>query len=61
LIILLVTPSTTLLASMTMRYSENGNEQQANAVILLLVALVLLGNFIIGRFQRGGLQKGLGA
>ena len=60
LIILLVTPATAVLSSMTMRYSENGNEQQANAVILLLVTLVLTGNFIIGRFQGGGLKKGLG-
>jgi iron(III) transport system permease protein len=60
LIILLVTPTTAVLASMTMRYSENGNEQQANAVILLLIALVLIGNFIIGRFRGGSLKKGLG-
>jgi hypothetical protein len=43
-----------------MRYSENGNEQQANAVIILLIALVLAGNFIIGRFSGGSLKKGLG-
>jgi iron(III) transport system permease protein len=60
LIILLVTPTTAVLASMTMRYIENGNEQQANAVILLLIALVLLGNFVIGRFRGGSLKKGLG-
>ena len=60
LIILLVTPTTAVLASMTMRYSENGNEQQANAVILLLIALVLIGNFIISRFRGGSLKKGLG-
>jgi iron(III) transport system permease protein len=60
LIILLVTPSTQVLASMTMRYSENGNEQQANAVIILLIALVLAGNFIISRFRGGSLKKGLG-
>ena len=60
LIILLVTPSTAVLSSMTMRYSENGNEQQANAVILLLITLVLIGNFIIGRFRGGSLKKGLG-
>ena len=60
LIILLVTPTTAVLSSMTMRYSENGNEQQANAVILLLIALVLVGNFIIGRFRGGSLKKGLG-
>lgn len=60
LIILLVTPSTAVLASMTMRYIENGNEQQANAVIILLVVLVLIGNFIISRFRGGSLKKGLG-
>ena len=60
LIILLVTPATALLASLTMRYSENGNEQQANAVIIILIVLVLIGNFVIGRFSKGSLQKGLG-
>lgn len=60
LIILLVTPSTAVLASMTMRYIENGSEQQANAVIIILITLVLIGNFIIGRFRGGSLKKGLG-
>jgi iron(III) transport system permease protein len=60
LIILLVTPSTAVLASMTMRYIENGNEQQANAVIIILITLVLIGNFIISRFRGGSLKKGLG-
>jgi iron(III) transport system permease protein len=60
LIILLVTPSTAVLASMTMRYIENGSEQQANAVIIILITLVLTGNFIIGRFRGGSLKKGLG-
>ena len=61
LIILLVTPSTAVLSSMTMRYIENGNEQQANAVIILLITIVLIGNFIISRFRGGSLKKGLGA
>jgi len=60
LIILLVTPSTAVLASMTMRYIENGSEQQANAVIIILITLVLTGNFFIGRFRGGSLKKGLG-
>ncbi len=60
LIILLVTPTTAVLASMTMRYVENGNEQQANAVIILLIVIVLIGNFIISRFRGGSLKKGLG-
>lgn len=60
LIILLVTPSTQVLASQTMRYVENGDTQMANAVILILIALVLIGNFAIGRFRGGSLKKGLG-
>ena len=60
LIILLVTPTTAVLASQTMRYIENGNDQQANAVILLLIFLVLIGNFGISRFKGGSLKKGLG-
>jgi len=60
LIILLVTPTTQVLASMTMRYSENGNEQQANAVIIILIVLVLIGNTLISRFRGGSLKKGLG-
>ncbi len=61
LIILLVSPSTQLLASQTMFYTENGDQQMANAVIIILIAIVAIGNFIIGRFSRGGsLKKGLG-
>jgi len=61
LIILLVTPATQLLASQTMQYTENGDNQEANAVIIVLIAIVVVGNFIIGRFSKGSLQKGLGA
>jgi iron(III) transport system permease protein len=60
LIILLVTPATQVLASMTMRYTENGNDQKADAVIILLIALVLFGNWVISRFRVGSLEKGLG-
>jgi iron(III) transport system permease protein len=60
LIILLVTPSTQVLASMTIRYLENDDTQMANAVIIILVTIVLIGNFIITRFRGGSLKKGLG-
>jgi len=60
LIILLVTPQTQVLASQTMFYTENGDGQMANAVILILIAIVALGYFIIGRFRGGSLKKGLG-
>ena len=60
LIILLVTPATQVLASMTMRYTENGSEQKADAVIILLILLILGGNWLISRFRAGSLEKGLG-
>ena len=60
LIILLVTPSTQLLASQTMLYIENGDEQMANIVILILISITMVGNFVIGRFRGGSLKKGLG-
>jgi iron(III) transport system permease protein len=60
LIILLVTPSTQVLSSMTMRYIENGNDQMANAVIIVLIVLVVTGDLLIGRFRGGSLKKGLG-
>jgi len=60
LIILLVTPETQVLASQTMFYIENGDGQMANGVILILIAIVAVGNFIIGRFRGGSLKKGLG-
>ncbi len=60
LIILLVTPATQVLASITMRYTENGNTQAADATIILLIVSILIGNWVIGRLRGGSLQKGLG-
>jgi iron(III) transport system permease protein len=61
LIILLVTPATQLLASQTMFYTENGDQQEANIVILILIAIVVVGDLVIGRFSKGSsLKKGLG-
>lgn len=60
LIILLVTPATQVLPSMTIRYLENDDTQMANAVIIILIVLVLIGNFIASRFRGGSLKKGLG-
>ncbi len=60
LIVLLVTPTTMVLATQTMRYKENGDDQMANAVIIILIVLVSIGNFLIGKFRGGSLKKGLG-
>lgn len=60
LIVLLVTPTTMVLATQTMRFKENGDDQMANAVIIILIVLVSIGNFLIGKFRGGSLKKGLG-
>jgi iron(III) transport system permease protein len=60
LIILLVTPATQVLSSLTIRYNENGDTQLANCVIIILIMLVLIGQLIISRFRGGSLSKGLG-
>jgi len=60
LIILLVTRDTQLLASLTMKYVEAGRDQMGNIVILILVAITVTGNALIGRFSGGSLKKGLG-
>jgi iron(III) transport system permease protein len=60
LIILLVTPTTMVLATQTMRYKENGDDAMANGVIIILIVLCTVGNFIIGKFRGGSLKKGLG-
>ncbi len=60
LIILLVTPTTMVLATQTLAYKENGDTQLANATIIILIVLVTIGNFAIGKFRGGSLKKGLG-
>jgi len=49
LIILLITPATRTLTTMTFRYAEQGYDQFADAIILLLVALILIGEWIAQR------------
>lgn len=61
LVILLTTPSTQLLTSLTTAFKENGDDQLADAVIILLIVLVVIGELLIGRFRGGSLKKGLGA
>jgi len=46
LIILLITPNTRTLTTMTFRYVEQGYSQFADAIIVLIVVLVIGGEFI---------------
>ena len=53
LIILLVTPNTRTLTTMTFRYVEQGYSQFADAIIMLIVILVILGEFVARKMGRG--------
>jgi iron(III) transport system permease protein len=52
LIILLVTPETRTLTTMTFRYTEQGYAQFADAIILLIVVMVLAGDLLARRLGR---------
>jgi len=52
LIILLITPETRTLTTMTFRYMEQGYAQFADAIILLIVAMVLAGDLLARRLGR---------
>ena len=47
LFILLISPATAVLTTMLFQYNEKGWNQYANAINLLIVAVVLLSNFVI--------------
>ncbi|HHY46997.1 MAG TPA: ABC transporter permease subunit, partial [Firmicutes bacterium] len=52
LIVLLVSPSTRTLTTMTYRYNEQGLNQMGDAITVLLVTLILISNFVINRVLR---------
>jgi len=52
LIILLITPETRTLTTMTFRYVEQGYSQFADAIILLIVVLVVGGEFLARRIGK---------
>jgi len=52
LIILLITPETRTLTTMTFRYVEQGYSQFADAIILLIVALVAGGEVLARRIGK---------
>jgi iron(III) transport system permease protein len=52
LIILLVTPNTRTLTTMTFRYVEQGYAQFADAIIVLIVLIVVAGEFLARRIGR---------
>ena len=56
LIVLLVTPETRVLTSMTYRYVEQGFTQQANAIAVLIIILTLTGYFTASALGKSKLE-----
>jgi iron(III) transport system permease protein len=60
LFILLVTPSTAVLTTMLFQYNEKGWDQQANAINLMIVVIVVAFNLIINKLTGASIDKGIG-
>jgi iron(III) transport system permease protein len=61
LIILLVTPATRTLPTLTFRYAEQGYHQPGDAITLLLVIIILVSEWLVRRVPGAEIGKGLGA
>nr|WP_275983734.1 iron ABC transporter permease [Paenibacillus hamazuiensis] len=60
LIVLLVTPNTGTLTTLTFRYAEKGYQQFADAIILIIIAIILITHFLATKFLKADLSKGIG-
>ncbi len=60
LFILLISPGTAVLTTMLFQYNEKGWNQYANAINLLIVAVVLLSNYAINKLTGASIDKGIG-
>ncbi len=59
LIILLVTPDTRVLTTMTLRYQEQGYPQFGNAIVVMIIVIVLTANFVVARLRRRSSALGI--
>lgn len=57
LIVLLVTPDTRVLMSLGLRYSAEGQQQFASAIILIVTVLTLIGELIVWKIGKNRLVK----
>jgi iron(III) transport system permease protein len=57
LIVLLVTPDTRVLMSLGLRYSSEGMQQFASAIILIVTILTLIGELIVWKIGKNRLSK----
>lgn len=60
LIMLLVTPETSTLTTLTYSYTESGFEQFSNAITTLIIFIIILVNFIARKVGKADISKGMG-
>ena len=60
MVVILITPGTQLLTTLTFRYSDYGFYHMSNAVVLLLVVVILVMTNIMKKLTGSELSEGLG-
>jgi iron(III) transport system permease protein len=60
LIMLLVTPETSTLTSLTYSYTESGYAQFSNAITTLIIFIIMVVNLIARKVSRADISKGIG-
>ena len=60
LIIILITPGTHLLTTLTFKFTDYGYYSVSNALLLINIALVLVSTVIVQKITKDDLSKGLG-
>ncbi|MNV37129.1 maltose transporter permease [compost metagenome] len=60
LIIMLVTPKTETLTTLTFYYAEKGYQQLTNVILMIITIIVITVYFLAVRFGKADLSKGIG-
>lgn len=60
LVLLLVTPKTGTLATVTFEYADSGYPQFANAIMLIIIAITMVVYYIAVKWGKADLSKGIG-
>ncbi|MFX3631251.1 MAG: ABC transporter permease [Candidatus Pristimantibacillus sp.] len=60
LIILLVTPKTGTLTTLTFQYAESGYQQFSNAITVIVIVIIMVTYFVATKWGKADLTKGIG-
>ena len=60
LVLLLVTPKTGTLATITYEYADTGYPQFANAIMLIIISITMVVYYVSAKWGKADLSKGIG-